>query len=680
MTNRDDSAKLSEPLVVNEFPHAIKERENEWITLSDGVRLAARIWLPTNVLTSPVPAILEYLPYRKRDGTATRDALTHPFFAGHGYACIRVDMRGSGESDGLLEGEYLESEQDDALEIIDWLVRQPWCNGNVGMIGISWGGFNGLQVAYRQPDALKAVVTLCSTDDRYADDIHYKGGALLNENQGWGATMLAYQSRPPDRALRKDWREVWLQRLEAMPLLFHEWLTHPHRDTFWQHGSVCEDYDRVGAAVLAVGGWGDAYSNAVPRMVRGLNTRTRAIIGPWVHKYPHFAVPQPAIGFLEEALRWWDRWLKGKDTGVEKDPEFRVYVMDSVRPHGWYMERAGDWYAVAAWPDAQTACATFNLTGQGLRTDATSEASIVVHSPLNVGVAAGEYCAIWLGPEMPVDQRLDDGGSQVFDSEPLSDELTIVGSPVLRLSVSADAPVAQLAVRLCDVWPDGASTRISYGVLNLTHRNSHEHPEALEPGVAYDVAIKLDDIGYRVPVGHRLRLAVSTAYWPLIWPSPTNASVTLHLARSSLKVPMLPADAEKVAPFGPATSAEPLRETMIRSGSNERVASYDMATNTHTVEILADFGERRIDKLGLVTGSTARESFSIVPDDPNSARAKTHWTEMVARDGWRTRTETFTSQTSDATNFYLTARLEAYEDDSLVFEREWSKTVPRNLL
>ena len=225
MINRDDSAKLSEPLVVNEFPHAVEERENEWITLTDGVRLAARIWLPTNALTSPVPAILEYLPYRKRDGTATRDALTHPFFAGHGYACIRVDMRGSGESDGLLEGEYLESEQDDALEIIDWLVRQPWCNGNVGMIGISWGGFNGLQVAYRQPDALKAVVTLCSTDDRYDDDIHYKGGALLNENQGWGATMLAYQSRPPDRALRKDWREVWLQRLEAMPLLFHEWLT-----------------------------------------------------------------------------------------------------------------------------------------------------------------------------------------------------------------------------------------------------------------------------------------------------------------------------------------------------------------------------------------------------------------------------------------------------------------------
>ncbi|MGB0752237.1 MAG: CocE/NonD family hydrolase C-terminal non-catalytic domain-containing protein, partial [Gammaproteobacteria bacterium] len=362
------------------------------------------------------------------------------------------------------------------------------------------------------------------------------------------------------------------------------------------------------------------------------------------------------------------------------DPAFRVYVMDSVRPHGWYTERAGRWYSVAAWPDAQTSQTTFNLTEQGLRSDVTSEGSILIHSPLNVGVTAGEYCAIWLGPEMPVDQRLDDGGSQVFDSEPLSDEIAIVGAPELKLSVSADASVAQLAVRLCDVWPDGASTRITYGVLNLTHRDSHEHPEALEPGVAYEVCIKLDDIGYRVPAGHRLRIAVSTAYWPLIWPSPTNAPVTLHLANSSLMVPTLPAEAEAVEPFGPATSAEPLRETMIRSGSNERVASYDMATNTHTVEILADFGERRIDTLGLVTGSIARETFSVVPEDPNSARAKTHWTETVARDGWRTRTETFTSQTSDANNFYLTARVEAYEDESLVFEREWSKTVPRNLV
>ena len=296
------------------FPHQIREIENQYIELSDGVMLAARIWLPKDAEAHPVPAILEYLPYRKRDGTAVRDALTHPYFAGHGYAAIRVDMRGNGDSTGLMFDEYARQEQDDALQVIDWLCRQTWCDGNVGMIGISWGGFNGLQVAARQPEALKAVITLCSTDDRYADDIHYKGGALLNENLGWGGVMLSFSSRPPDPLLLgESWRQNWFERMEQMPILAADWLEHQLRDDYWQHGSICEDYSSVKAAVLAVGGWNDAYSNAIPRMLRGLGCPRRGIIGPWIHKYPHFAEPGPRIGFLQEALRWWDQWLKGID-------------------------------------------------------------------------------------------------------------------------------------------------------------------------------------------------------------------------------------------------------------------------------------------------------------------------------------------------------------------------------
>src|SRR3546814_557199 len=253
---------------VTEFPRKVREIENVWITLADGTRLAARIWLPEDAGDDPVQAILEYLPYRKRDGPAERDALTHPYFAGHGYACVRVDMRGSGESGGLMWDEYLKQEQDDALEVIDWLAGQKWCTGKVGMIGISWGGFNGLQVAARQPEALKAVVTLCSTDDRYADDIHYMGGCLLGENLGWASTMFCYSSRPPDPALVGErWRDMWLERLENTPLLVANWLEHQRRDEFWKHGSVCEDYSAITAAVYAIGGWGDGYSNAVPRLL-----------------------------------------------------------------------------------------------------------------------------------------------------------------------------------------------------------------------------------------------------------------------------------------------------------------------------------------------------------------------------------------------------------------------------
>ena len=189
--------------------------EHVWITLSDGCRLGARLWLPETALQSPVPAVLEYIPYRKRDGTRARDDPMHGYFAQNGYAAVRVDMRGSGESDGQLADEYLKQEQDDALEVIAWIASQPWCTGAVGLQGKSWGGFNALQIAARRPPALKAIITTFSTDNRYTDDIHYMGGCLLNDNLWWGSIMLAYQSRPLDpEIVGPDWRERWLERLE----------------------------------------------------------------------------------------------------------------------------------------------------------------------------------------------------------------------------------------------------------------------------------------------------------------------------------------------------------------------------------------------------------------------------------------------------------------------------------
>src|SRR6185312_9442929 len=241
-----------------------------WITLKDGTRLAATIRRPKDAERNPVPVILEYLPYRRRDGTVERDAVTHTWFAQQGYAAVRLDIRGTGDSDGLMRDEYLPQEQRDAVEAIAWLAAQPWCNGNVGMMGISWGGFNGLQIAARRPPALKAIVTLCSTDDRYSDDAHWMGGCIIHEHLGWASTMLAYSSRPPDpKIVGKGWKKMWLNRLENQPFLMIPWMQHPHRDDYWKHGSVCEDFGQIEAPVLAVGGWNDAYSNAVPRLMRG---------------------------------------------------------------------------------------------------------------------------------------------------------------------------------------------------------------------------------------------------------------------------------------------------------------------------------------------------------------------------------------------------------------------------
>src|SRR5947209_875024 len=259
-------------LTVPALPRAVREIENLWIPLSDGTRLAARLWLPEDAARAPVPALLEYLPYRKRDGTAERDALTHPYLAGHGYAAVRVDIRGSGESDGLLSDEYSLQEQDDALEVIAWLAAQPWCSGTVGMFGISWGGFNALQVAARRPPALKAIVTLCSTDDRYRDEVHYMGGAKLDAGFGWAGFFFADMCHPPDPALVGErWSAMWLTRLQNLPLLLERWLTHQHRDGYWRHASVCEDYGAIQCAVYAVGGWTDGYTNAIPRLLEHLS-------------------------------------------------------------------------------------------------------------------------------------------------------------------------------------------------------------------------------------------------------------------------------------------------------------------------------------------------------------------------------------------------------------------------
>ena len=311
----------------------IREIENEWIVLADGTRLAARIWMPTDAAAHPVPAVLEYIPYRKRDFTRARDALIHPWFGAHGFASVRVDIRGSGDSDGVLSDEYLPLELDDAVEVIAWLARQPWCSGSVGMMGNSWGGFNALQVAARRPPALKAIITSCSTDDRYADDIHYMGGCLLNDNMKWGASMFSHNSRPPDPALVGErWRAMWLQRLEGSGLWIDSWLRHQRRDAFWKHGSVCEDFPAIRIPVFAVGGWNDGYRNAIPRLLSGLDVPRMAWIGQWAHRYPHMAAPGPGVGFLQEAKRWWDHWLKGQDTGLMNGPMLRAYMQDPVPP------------------------------------------------------------------------------------------------------------------------------------------------------------------------------------------------------------------------------------------------------------------------------------------------------------------------------------------------------------
>jgi uncharacterized protein len=654
----------------------IEELPDMGITLSDGCRLSARVWRPVDAGDDPVPVILEYLPYRKRDGTCGRDVLTHPWFAKRGYACVRVDIRGNGDSQGLMEDEYSPQELNDGVEVINWLAAQDWCSGNVGMMGISWGGFNALQVAAMQPDALKAIITLCSTADRYADDIHYKGGCLLNENLGWGATMWSYSSRAPDPELVGDaWRDMWLERLEAEPFLPAIWLQHQRRDEYWQHGSVCEDFSAIKAATLAIGGWGDGYKNTVPLLVEQLSAPTKGIVGPWVHKYPHIAIPEPRFGFPQEALRWWDHWLKGLDTGVDSDPDYRAYVMDGARPQTWYTERPGRWVAETDGATSHLPVQTLHLTDQGLG-EANGTLNASIRSPHHCGMASGEYCAIWLGPELPGDQRGDDALSVCFDGEPAAQDMDIVGAPRLRVTLSADKPQAQIAVRLNHVHPDGASTRITYGVLNLTHREDPANPQPLEPGRSYDITLDLDHIAYRLPKGHKLRVAISSAYWPLIWPSPDTAELTL--SNGTLDLPVrITAQGDEWS-FPPVEDEPPWQTKTLRKASNSRRTETDLNTGLTHLIIEDDFGKVEDLDHGLISGSIARERWTIHPDDPLSARGSCEWSDEMGRGDWHLSTKTSCEMWSDSTHFHLAARLEAYENGTLIYERDVTKRIQRD--
>ncbi len=670
--------------VRTEYPRAVREIPNVWIPLADGCRLAARVWLPVDAEDHPVPAILEYIPYRKNDWTWQRDALMHPYVAAHGYAVVRVDIRGTGESEGVLEDEYLQLEQDDALEVIAWLAGQPWCTGAVGMIGISWGGFNGLQVAARRPPALKAVITVCSTDDRYADDVHYMGGCVLAIDMlPWATQMLVWNAVPPDPAVTGDeWRERWLDRLERTPPYVEAWIEHQRRDAYWKHGSVCEDYAAIDCAVYAIGGWADGYSNAVFRLLEGLGCPRKGLIGPWAHGWPHDAFPGPSIGFLQECLRWWDHWLKGRETGVMDEPQLRVWMQDSVPPRLHYEERPGRWVAEASWPAAGVDERVLHLDEAGLVARPKGPGRVVHRSPLATGLDSGLWCPYGDAADLPTDQRFDDGVSLCFDTEPLTERLELLGFPELELGLSADRPAALLCARLCDVAPSGESTLVTRGLLNLAHRESHEHPSELVPGRVYRVRLRLGGIAYAFPPGHRLRIALSTAYWPFAWPSPGVATLTLETgAASRLRLPVRaprPDDA-LLRPFEEPETSAPLEVERLADDGASRTIERDLATGESVLTYAYGGGRKRLPN-GVELADTYREVFRIVEGDPLSAGVETAATIEFARDGWRTRVETASSMRSDAEVFVLVNRVEAYEGVEEVFARTWTKRIPRDLV
>lgn len=644
--------------------------ETLWIAMPDGTRLAATLWRPDG--DGPFPTVLEFLPYRRRDGTAIRDDSTYPHFAEAGIAGLRLDSRGNGDSDGLFDDEYSPQELQDCYDVITWIAAQDWSNGSVGMMGISWGGFNSLQVADLRPPALKAVISIASTADRYNDDIHYKGGSLLSANVYWAGTMLSFAARPPDpEVVGNRWAELWRQRLQNMPMLLETWLKHQRRDAYWKHGSICEDWGAIQCPVWVIAGWADGYRNCPATLAEHLEAPVKAMTGPWIHKYPHFAWPRPRADFIGMATDWWHHWLSNKDRGVESWPDHMAYRIEAARPDLLRQDDPGRWI------DAATGEPEFRemKLGPSAQLDASEYGSLRFSSPLHLGTTSGEYFTSVPDAELPTDQRADDALSACWETTPQDTALEVVGRPWITAQIASDQPQAHLIARLCDVHPDGTSVLIARGVLNLCHREGNESPKPMTPGISEAITLRLDETAYRLPPGHRLRLALSTSYWPMIVPPPVKA--VLDLSGATLHLPSRP-DAPEIDVAIP-DDPDPLPKYSAKTEpSRNRSVQHDLTHGRLRYHILEDTGLIEHPRNKIQFRDTRDETWEVQRDDPTSNTGSLVFISERRRGAWATKTEARIQFRALHDSFDVTATLEAWDGEEPFERRHWAFSIPRD--
>ncbi len=668
--------------IVDRFPRKTRCLDPLFIPLADGTRLAATIWLPEDAWEKPVAAILELIPYRRRDGTVFRDVKMHPYVAGHGFACCRVDIRGSGDSEGLLLDEYTGQEQEDACEIIAWLAAQAWCSGAVGMTGISWGGFNALQVAARKPPALKAVIALCCSDDRYADDVHYYGGALLTEDAMWSSFILGLGALPPDpQIVGERWRDLWQERLDATRCWSSLWMKHQRRDAYWKHGSVCEDFSAIRIPVYAISGWDDTYYNAVPRLLSGLECPKKGLIGPWSHAYPFLGEPGPAINYLQEAVRWWRQWLDGEETGIMDEPVFTAFIKAPCRPEPSVETYQGHYVTEPSWPSPDISTRHFYLNNDGLRDEPVEGPDLALSSPVTAGRDCGRYGGYGGSvPDLAGDQRREDGLGLSFDSEPFPEDIVILGAPAVTVTLESDQSCGLLVARLTEVWPDGTSTLVSWGALNLSHREGHEEPKPLIPGERITVTVQLNHAGRCVGKGNRLRLVLSNQHWPILVPVPAMPLYRIETGTSLLSLPLRPSGTEPEWQFAPAEISAPIEVHDLLPESHSRTIELDIGSGRQSITLTSDFGKQFLPDRAITTAASVVDRMEITEGNPLSARVDTGWVLSIKSGEADVETRSRVELDMEENRFRLRWRLDVYEGGAHCFAREGEEWIDRDHL
>lgn len=511
-------------------------RVHEFIAMADGLRLAATMFYPEG--PGPWPALLEALPYRKDDITASYRP-EYLRLAEAGYAVCRVDVRGTGSSEGIATDEYPQVERTDLVAVIEWLASRQWSTGNVGMFGTSYSGFNAIQVAMERPPALKAIIPIYATDDRFSDDVHYVGGAMRGVDVlDYPCYMVAMNALPPVPSIYGDgWRDIWDRRVKETEPWLMTWLSHQRFDDYWQSGSLRPDYESIECAVMIVAGWADGYRNNTFRTFEALTCSKRLIVGPWAHSSPETSVPGPNHDLIPEYIRWWDRWLKGVDNGVDHEPPIMLYAQRSTLPATDRPEVRGQWRWEPSWPPERLVATELALEQSAANRESSEVDSLPIRG--DVGWTAWISCASAMPWGQPDDQRLDEAHSLTYTWDELDEELEVLGYPKLRITVTSSTPVAYLSAKLCDVFPDGTSSLVSRGLLNLTHRDDRRAPTVLTPGRAYEVEFDLEAASWVFERGHRLRLDLAGSDWPNAWAPPTPGTLSLDRGSAVLTLPVL---------------------------------------------------------------------------------------------------------------------------------------------
>ena len=362
-------------------------------------------------------------------------------------------------------------------------------------------------------------------------------------------------------------------------------------------------------------------------------------------------------------------------------------MQETVKPHAVYRRRPGYWVAEPSWPSPNIQRETWPLDsgrilkpGQ-LRNNESSP--LTIQSPLSVGLFAGKWCSYSKGPDLPYDQREEDGGSLVFDSEPLDEDLMILGAPKLNLELSANRPVAMIAVRFYDIAKDDKATRVTYGLLNLCHRNSHESPEFLTPGEKVKVTVALNDIAQHFPKGNRLRIAISTSYWPLAWPSPEPVRLTIHPENSILDLPVrigsAPSD-DLIVNFEESEAARGIAATVLNPPHHNWVITRDLAREESTLHVTDNEGTVMLEDIGTEITRSTEEWYRYLLDKFESPNSEVVALRSLKRGDWDIETRTRTVITCNREEFIIHATLDAYEKGRRVFSHTWDRNISRSYI